>query len=242
MKPICLTHDRGDLRTYMFVLQLRVNKRKISMHVGQQRGSTEGDLVDPYVFTRSVQSISFLHEGTSHFQVSFNSFGGANLLETKCVAGKATGMRTLIKEQEKKSMINNWWRWSLLSEMVTGGRLRSGVTPSPEDLALSLLVYEQLLSRLAQAFVVCGAVLCCGVGGGGVSTPSAFLYATMTVLSRAVSPHQQPSILIAQPKSQSKLATTSSPQPDESENATTSKDTGTNYHQVASKVPLGCYV
>lgn len=41
-------------------------------------------------------------------------------------------------------------------------------------------------------------------GGGGACTPSAFLYATMTALSRAVSPHQQPSIPIAQPKSRSK--------------------------------------
>lgn len=54
MKSICWTPDRGDLLAYVFVLQLRVNKRKISVHIGQQRGSTEGDLVDPYVFTRSV--------------------------------------------------------------------------------------------------------------------------------------------------------------------------------------------
>lgn len=39
---------------YMFVLKLRVNKRKISVHIGQQRESTEGDLIDPYVFTGSV--------------------------------------------------------------------------------------------------------------------------------------------------------------------------------------------
>lgn len=58
--------------------------------------------------------------------------------------------------------------------------------------------------------VLSGAGFCCMWCGAaerwrGASTPSAFLYATMTVLSRAVSPHQQPSILIAQPKSQSKL-------------------------------------
>ncbi|KAF0045773.1 hypothetical protein F2P81_002302 [Scophthalmus maximus] len=40
---------------------------------------------------------------------------------------------------------------------------------------------------------------------GGASTQSAFLYAAMTVLSRAVSSHQPPGILIAQSKSQSKL-------------------------------------
>lgn len=62
-----------------------------------------------------------------------------------------------------------------------------------------ILGYEQLRSCLA--FVVCGVV---GRSGGGACTPSAFLYAAMTALSRAVSPHQQPSILIAQPKSRSK--------------------------------------
>lgn len=71
MQPICWTHGRRDLPTYVFVLQLRVNKRKISAHVGQQRGSAEGDLVDPYVFTRSAQSISVPHGGTSHFQDLF---------------------------------------------------------------------------------------------------------------------------------------------------------------------------
>lgn len=40
----------------MFVLQLRVNKREISVHIGQQRGSTEGDLFDPYVFTGSFKA------------------------------------------------------------------------------------------------------------------------------------------------------------------------------------------
>lgn len=39
---------------------------------------------------------------------------------------------------------------------------------------------------------------------GGARTPSAFLYAAMTALSRAVSPHQQPSILIVQTQSRSK--------------------------------------
>lgn len=33
-----LTHGRCTLLTYMFVLQLRVNKREISVHIGQQRG------------------------------------------------------------------------------------------------------------------------------------------------------------------------------------------------------------
>lgn len=63
----------------------------------------------------------------------------------------------------------------------------------------AILGYEQLRSCLA--FVVCGVA---GGLGGGARTPSAFLYAAMTALSRAVSPHQQPSILIAQPKSRSK--------------------------------------
>lgn len=60
-------------------------------------------------------------------------------------------------------MINNCWRWSLLSEIVTVEEIER----SPEDFAFSLLVYEQLLSRLAQAFVVCGAVRRCR-GGRGV--------------------------------------------------------------------------
>lgn len=145
------------------------------------------------------------------------------------MTGEATGMR------RKKRLMNNWCRWSLLSGIVTVGGPRRGVTLSPEDLALSFLVYEQLLSRLAQAFVVCGAVLCGEGVGEGASTPSAFLYATMTVLSRAVSPHQQPCILIAQPKSQSK------PHPHHNQsNQRMQQAAMTNYHQVALKV--GYYV
>lgn len=138
MKPICSTHDRGDLLTYMFVLQLRSNKREISVHVGQQRGNREGDL---HMFPRDLFK-ALLHEGTSHFH-----WRAKNLCETKFVTGEATGMRT------QKRMMNNWWRWSLLSDIVTVAKWSY-----TEDLALSLLVYEQLLSRLAQAFVVCGAV------------------------------------------------------------------------------------
>lgn len=72
--------------------------------------------------------------------------------------------------------------------------------------ALSSLVYEQLLSRLAQAFVVRSAVrrdVQGGVGEGGQAhTRSSFLYAAMTVLSGAVSPHQQRSVLTPPPKNQ----------------------------------------
>lgn len=108
------------------------------------------------------------------------------------------------------------------------------VTLSPEVFALSLLVYEQFSSRLVQAFVVCGAVR----RSWGASTQSAFLYAAMTVLSRAVSPHQQPSILIAQPKSQSKLWPPHSHHNQSNQRKQQAKTTtGTNYHQVASKVP-----
>lgn len=97
--------------------------------------------------------------------------------------------------------MNNCRRWLLPSEAVAE-QIEVGKLRRAEALALTFLVYEQLLSCLAQAFVVCGAVQW---SGGGASTPSAFLYATMTVLSRAVSPHQQPGILITQSKSQSKL-------------------------------------
>lgn len=65
------------------------------MHIGQQRGSAEGDLVDPYVFTGSVQSISVPHGRTSHLQASFNSneIQSSDLSQTKFVTGNATGRK-----------------------------------------------------------------------------------------------------------------------------------------------------
>lgn len=55
---------------------------------------------------------------------------------------------------------------------------------------MGLLRYEQLCSRLALAFVVCGSE-----GGHEPHRPS---NTPLRRLSRAVSPHQQPSIPIAQ--------------------------------------------
>lgn len=88
----------------------------------------------------------------------------------------------------------------------------------------SCLVLRRLLVYVAQP-------------SGGASTQSAFLYAAMTVLSRAVSSHQPPGILIAQSKSQSKLWP---PHPHREQSnrrrQRAREDTrGANYHRVAFK-------
>lgn len=61
------------------------------MQIGQQRGSTEGDLIDPYVFTRSVRSISNFSLSAPKFSVE------KNLLKTKFVTRESNR-----KERDKK--------------------------------------------------------------------------------------------------------------------------------------------
>lgn len=126
-------------------------------------------------------------------------------------------------------MINNCWRWSLLSEIVTVEEIER----SPEDFAFSLLVYEQLLSRLAQAFVVCGAVRRCRGGRGVGVYPIGFPIRRYDSALKSC----QPTSAAQRPDSSVQitiktLATTSSLRPVKSENATSRGD-----HQVALKVP-----
>lgn len=172
----------------MFVLQLMVNKREISVHIGQQRGSTEGDLVDPYVFTRSVQSISVPHEGPSHFHV----WRAKNLFKTKFVTGKATGMKSQRSRRGKKRMMNNCWRWSLLSETVGRSRRRNReelhwvlrISPSVYwYMSSSCLVWRRLLLYV----VGCGAAE--WRGGGGWRLPHRPSYTPLWQCSQELSAH-----------------------------------------------------
>lgn len=136
------------------------------------------------------------------FRTTFNShLGCKNLSETVC--DRKSNRNEDSEEQGRKRMINNCRRWLLLSEIVTVGRSsrRNG-----EELHWVLRFSPSVYWYMSSSCLVWRRLLLYAVRrSGGASTQSAFLYAAMTVLSRAVSPHQQPSILIAQPKSKSKL-------------------------------------